>query len=180
MGNITLITGGTRSGKSDFALELAENTSLSAERIFVATCPKIDDEINERIRKHQEEREGHGWITVEEQLDIYGIIEKIDKPSVVLIDCMTLWVNNLLYNAEMNKHDFSEQDMVKESKRIVELVRRKKIELFCVTNEVGMGIVPADKKSRYYRDLVGKCNKTIATLSDNAFLVSCGIPLKLK
>lgn len=180
MGNITLITGGTRSGKSDFALELAEGESLSAERIFVATCPKIDDEIKLRIQKHQEERDGHGWTTIEEQIDITSVIENLEKPSVVLIDCMTLWVNNLLYNAEISDYDFSEQDMVNESKKLVGLSRSKEVELFCVTNEVGMGIVPADKKSRYYRDLVGKCNKTIATLSDNVFLVSCGIPLKLK
>lgn len=180
MGKITLITGGTRSGKSDYALELAENTSISATRIFIATCPKIDDEINLRIAKHQEEREGHGWVTIEEQFDLASIIAKIDKPTVVLIDCLTLWVNNLLYNAELNEFCFSEQNMVDEAKKIVELTREKELELFCVTNEVGMGIVPADKKSRYYRDLVGKCNKTIATMSDSVFLVSCGIPLKLK
>lgn len=180
MGSVTLITGGTRSGKSDFALELAEGVSLARKRIFIATCPKIDDEITLRIHKHQEEREGHGWKTIEEQLDIVGIIEKLDNPSIVLVDCMTLWVNNIIYNSENNNYDFSEQDMIDEAKKIVELARRKDVELFCVTNEVGMGIVPADKKTRYYRDLVGKCNKTVATLSDNVFLVSCGIPLKLK
>lgn len=180
MGSVTLITGGTRSGKSDFALGLAEEVSPAIERIFIATCPKIDDEIKVRIHKHQEEREGHGWETIEEQLDIGAVIEKINKPAIVLVDCMTLWVNNLLYNAGLNNYDFSEQDMVNESKKVVELARRKNVELFCVTNEVGMGIVPADKKTRYYRDLVGKCNKTIATLSDKVFFVSCGIPLKLK
>ncbi len=99
----------------------------------------------------------------------------------MLVDCVTLWINNLLYEAEKKeKSDLSEEEIGEKVTKIIELTKEKKLHLFFVTNEVGLGIVPADKKTRLYRDLVGRCNRIIAAHSQTVVLVSCGIPLILK
>ena len=98
MAKLILITGGSRSGKSSFALTLAE--SFSPKRLFVATCPTIDQEMSDRVRRHQEERQGRGWVTLEKPTDLADLFaESIAGFEVILIDCITLWVNNLLYAA---------------------------------------------------------------------------------
>jgi adenosylcobinamide kinase/adenosylcobinamide-phosphate guanylyltransferase len=177
MARLILITGGARSGKSSFALSLAE--SLSPNRLFVATCPTIDPEMAARVRRHREERQGRGWTTIERPTDLAGLFADEAAPfEVVLIDCLTLWVNNLLY---------ADSDGTLDDSRIGELCRHWLQEakkhagtVICVTNEVGLGIVPDNPLARRYRDLVGTCNQLIGRMADEAVLVSCGIPLYLK
>jgi len=179
MSKLILITGGARSGKSSYALELAE--ALSEKRLFVATCPTIDPEMSERVRRHQEEREGRGWQTIETELDLKGLLSNMGtKYDVILIDCITLWVNNLLFDAEKKDVLVSDQIVGDFCREWIETVRNQQSVVICVTNEVGLGIVPENPLARKYRDLVGTANQILGKAADDVTLVSCGIPLYIK
>lgn len=178
MARLILVTGGARSGKSDFALQLAQ--SLPAPRCFIATCPVVDSEMDERIARHREEREGTEWQTVEEQTDIGAVLRAHQDDPVCLIDCLTLWVNNLMYLAEQSGEIFSDPEMRRQCDLLTLAAGEHHGTVICVTNEVGMGIVPDNPAARVYRDLVGRCNRMVATAAAEVYLVSCGIPLRLK
>jgi adenosylcobinamide kinase/adenosylcobinamide-phosphate guanylyltransferase len=178
LARIILVTGGSRSGKSNYAEELAE--ALPGPRVFVATCPVIDDEMRERIRKHQEHRAKADWHTVEEPSDPAGVLLKTQGYRVFLIDCLTLWINNLMYGAEQQGLAFSEEDMVRSCTDLIEACSRIDGTVILVTNEVGSGIVPENAAARLFRDLVGRCNQTIARAAHDVFLLSCGLPITLK
>lgn len=178
MKTLTLITGGARSGKSSLALELCE--SLAVERCFVATCPIIDPEMDERIRAHKLEREGRGWHSIEEETDIAALLPNLASFQMVLVDCLTLWVNNLMYLAEREGRTFGEKEMLQAAERLAQAIAAFSGSVCLVTNEVGMGIVPDNALARKYRDLVGSCNRYLAKRADEVILVSCGLPLQLK
>ena len=178
MARVILITGGARSGKSDYALRLAE--TLPGPRVFVATCPPLDDEMRERIRKHRQERLKRHWHTIEEPVDPAKTLSDSGHFTVFLVDCLTLWVNNLLYRAEKDGVVLSEEVMEQYCGDLLEACSGVQGTVIFVTNEVGLGIVPDNKVARTYRDLVGRCNQVIAGGSDEVYLVSCGIPLTLK
>ena len=178
MGRCILVTGGSRSGKSMFAQRLAE--SLAGPRAFLATCPVIDDEMQERIRKHQESRRRGEWQTLEEPLDLTGALARARKHPVVLVDCLTLWVNNLMHEAGQRGKAFSESQMTRRCTDTLRACREHPGTIIFVTNEVGMGIVPENETSRRFRDLAGRANQTIAAACDEVFLVVCGQPLKIK
>lgn len=178
MGRLILVTGGARSGKSDYALQLAQ--SLPSPRCFIATCPVVDSEMEERIVHHREERMGTEWQTVEEQTDIAAILRARRDDSVCLIDCLTLWVNNLMYLAEQSKKTFTDSEMRQQCDLLIDAVNDHQGTVICVTNEVGLGIVPDNPAARLYRDLVGRCNRMMAAAATEVTLVSCGIPLQLK
>ena len=172
------ISGGCRSGKSDYAQQLAE--SLPGRRIYLATCPLIDAEMEQRIVLHRQQRTGRQWETIEAPLNLAEAIEQARDFDVVLIDCLTLWVNNLLFEAEKNGRLLSEQLVSEQCAKLVEACRKGKQTIVFVSNELGMGLVPADSVSRRYRDCLGRCNQTIAKLADEAIFMVSGIPLKLK
>ena len=177
MAKIILITGGARSGKSSYALELAE--SISTKRLFVATCPNVDREISERVRRHQEERRGRGWNTIEEETDLASLFSKETKDvDVMLIDCITLWVNNILFRDK--DHEVDDHRIAVLCRQWLETAEEFAGTVICVTNEVGLGIVPDNALARRYRDLVGTCNQLIGRIAGEVILVSCGIPLFLK
>jgi adenosylcobinamide kinase/adenosylcobinamide-phosphate guanylyltransferase len=179
MGNFILVTGGARSGKSSYALERTER--ISDRRCFVATCPVIDPEMDDRILAHKKEREGRGWDSIEEETDLVQVINSlIGDNSVVLIDCLTLWVNNLMYLADNAGKTFGEAEMRCAAGELVAAINAFTGSVCCVTNEVGLGIVPDNPLARKYRDLVGSCNRILADKADEVILVSCGIPLSLK
>jgi adenosylcobinamide kinase/adenosylcobinamide-phosphate guanylyltransferase len=178
MSRLILVTGGARSGKSDYALQLAQ--SLPSPRCFIATCPVVDSEMDERIARHREERVGTEWQTVEEQTDIAAILRAHRNDPVCLIDCLTLWVNNLLYLDEQSNKFFTDADMRQQCDLLTEAANVHQGTVICVTNEVGLGIVPDNPAARVYRDLVGRCNRMMATAATEVYLVSCGIPLRLK
>ncbi len=171
---ITFIIGGARSGKSRFALELANNYILSKERgrkAYIATAQAMDDEMKERIEKHKEERSGE-WSTFEEPLNISTLISDIHKSyDIILLDCLTLWLSNLLLN---NK------DVEAETESFISSLSTIHCSLFAVSNEVGLGIVPDNALSRRFRDLSGYLNQKMAALADEVYLVTAGIPLKIK
>jgi len=178
MARIILITGGCRSGKSAHAQRLAE--SLVGRHVYVATCPITDDEMRARIARHQQQRLHHDWETVEEPIDLGDAILRAGTNAIVLVDCLTLWVNNLMYEADKQGEKVDEHDVDRLCDQVLDACRRHDGTVFFVTNEVGMGIVPDNGISRRYRDLVGRCNQTIAAGSDEVTLVACGIPLTLK
>ncbi len=178
MGYIHLITGGSRSGKSEFAQVLGEEHP--GTRTFVATCPIIDDETRVRVARHQRERAAGNWITVEEPLLLTQAIRSSENSQVVLVDCLTLWINNLLYEAEKNKEDLDEDQIVNHCRTLLQVCREQQGQFIFVTNEIGMGIVPEQAVSRRYRDLVGRCNKTMASGADSVIMIVSGLPLVLK
>lgn len=179
MAKIILITGGARSGKSSYALELAE--SISLKRLFVATCPNVDSEMSERVRRHQEERRGRGWVTIESETDLAAVFaEQVEDIDVVLIDCITLWVNNILFTDDGYGPPVDDNRIGVLCNQWLETAHHFAGTVICVTNEVGLGIVPDNALARKYRDLVGTCNQLIGRLANEVVLVSCGIPLFLK
>ena len=178
MRQIILVTGGGRSGKSTWAQKMAE--SISPRRVFIATCPVIDDEMQERISNHRKAREERNWHTIEESLDIVGAIDSSHEFPVALVDCLTLWINNLMYRAEKENSSITETDIAMECRRVIDAAIRHPGFVIFVTNEVGMGIIPENALARLYRDLAGRCNQIIAEACDRVVLMVSGLPLELK
>ena len=133
-----------------------------------------------RVARHKHERRQHDWETVEEQIDLAGAILRARTDAVVLVDCLTLWVNNVMYEAGKRGETIEEHEMERLSGEVLDACRRHAGTVIFVTNEVGMGIVPDNAASRRYRDLVGRCNQVMAGSADEVTLVACGIPLTLK
>lgn len=177
MGRVVLVTGGSRSGKSAFAQNLAEQAP--GARTYIATCPLLDDETRERARKHREARQGHGWTTIEETSDLVQALRRVPA-GTVLVECLTLWVNNLMYEAEQNGRTWSETDMSARARTVLTACRERQGTSVLVTNEVGWGIVPENALARRFRDVAGRCNQTVSADADEVWLVVCGQPLKIK
>jgi len=164
-----LVLGGARSGKSAFAERLVTETGLS--RHYIATGRAWDDEMRERIARHRADR-GDGWQTHEEPLALVEQIEALNDPgNVILIDCLTLWVTNLM---------MAERDMAGEFVRLAECVSRAKVRLALVSNEVGLGIVPENRMARDFRDHAGRLHQSIAACAAEVYFVAAGLPLKMK
>ncbi len=172
------ISGGCRSGKSAYAQELAEN--LPGRRAYLATCPPIDSEMEQRIALHQQQRIDRGWVTIEASLNLTEAVHRAEKFDLLLIDCLTLWINNLFYAAEKDGDSLTEQQICEACIDLVRVCREKEQTIIFVTNELGMGLVPVDSVSRHYRDCLGRCNQTIAALADEAIFIVSGLPLLLK
>ncbi|PJZ26408.1 bifunctional adenosylcobinamide kinase/adenosylcobinamide-phosphate guanylyltransferase [Leptospira hartskeerlii] len=177
MAGLTLITGGCRSGKSRFALEKAN--SVSGKKIFLATCPRIDPEMDERIQRHQKERTA--WHTIEEELQLSPVFDSMMPESIVLLDCLSLWINNLMFDSN-NKNQNLTQESVKDtcSELGKHILNSQAKNVILVTNEVGMGIVPENKQGRMYRDLLGICNQTFASIASEVYFLVSGIPIRIK
>jgi adenosylcobinamide kinase/adenosylcobinamide-phosphate guanylyltransferase len=178
MARIILITGGSRSGKSIYAQQIAE--SMAEDRTYIATCPVVDEEMEERIRKHREARRAGNWQTIEETTDLAAALTRAKESAVILIDCLTLWVNNLMYQAELQKKDIREEDIVERCRDILDACGAISGTVIFVTNEIGMGIVPDNALSRRYRDLAGRCNQIMAGRADAVVFMVSGLPLNMK
>ncbi|UOG50560.1 bifunctional adenosylcobinamide kinase/adenosylcobinamide-phosphate guanylyltransferase [Leptospira noguchii] len=181
MSTITLITGGCRSGKSRFALELAKN--IKGQKYFIATCPVFDEEMNQRILRHKKERDNSVWKTIEEEFNLLNLFKSkyFFEKSVIVVDCLGLWINNLLYKSKIEKNKIEETTIKENCIELVEHIRNAKVkQVIFVSNEVGLGLVPENKTGRIYRDLLGICNQTIAYNADYVYFMSSGIPIKIK
>lgn len=166
---VTLVLGGARSGKSAFAEGLVEQASGS--RLYLATGQAWDDEMRARIATHQDRR-GSGWETVEAPVDLTQALAqnaRADRP--VLVDCLTLWVTNLM---------LGEHDIDAAFDRLVKTLPGLKGPVVFVSNEVGLGIVPDNAMARAFRDHAGRLHQTIAGLADEVYFVAAGLPLKMK
>lgn len=157
-----LVTGGVKSGKSSYALALAR--SFSEPRRFLATAEALDGEMREKIARHRAER-GDRFITVEEPLDIH---ERLDERMI--LDCVPLWLNNMFYYKREAEID-SVVDI---------LIERLPRDIVIVTNEVGLGFVPADELSRRYGNTLGRINARLAAACDRVTLMIAGLPLDVK
>jgi len=183
MAELHLVTGGCRSGKSAYAQQAAESLAdaLAAPRVYVATCPITDDaEMQSRIDAHRAARRDRGWETVEEELDLAGVLTRDPRHAVVLVDCVTLWINNLMYRAARSGRDVTEDDVARHCGPVLDAAAARRGAVFFVTNEVGWGVVPENPQARRFRDLVGRANQLLAARADRVTLVACGIPLHLK
>jgi len=178
MGLIHLVTGGSRSGKSEHARRLAEG--FPGSRTFIATCPVVDEGMKRRVERHRRERAGAGWATVEEEVDVARALREAAGAGVILVDCLTLWVNNLMEAAEKAGKAFGEDEMSARANELVAACRAAPAAVILVTNEVGMGIVPDNALARRYRDLVGRCNQVVAAGGDRVTLVVSGVPLVIR
>lgn len=176
MSHITLITGGARSGKSSFAEQLA--LPHGAPRCYLATARAWDGEMRERIERHRERRDSD-WQTVEEPLQLASALTRLDGGChVILVDCVTLWLTNLLLAREQEPD--AEERILAMVRDLAEQVRRMATPVILVTNEVGSGIVPENRLARLFRDLAGRANQLLAAAADEVHVVISGIPLKLK
>lgn len=175
-----LITGGCRSGKSSHAQRLAEG--VEGKRLFIATAPVPDDEMRRRVAGHRAARRGLGWETWEEERELAACLRRAGegKYRVVLCDCLTLWVNNLLHAASREGVVPEEEEVAARAREVCTVARGISARVLFVTNEVGMGIVPANPIGRRFRDLAGRCNQEVAAMADTVTLMVSGIPLPVK
>ncbi len=165
------IFGGARSGKSQFAESLCLKSNC--DLLYIATSPVIkgDAEYADRIKKHQDRR-GPRWRVIEEELNLESILEKESRPDLaILIDCMTLWLNNVLY------HNLLLDDRLN---AFIEAMKVSQSKIILISNEVGQGIVPSNPEVRAFRDHQGRLNQTLATHCDRVIEVRVGLPLILK
>ncbi len=178
------ISGGARSGKSQFAQELAG--SISDKVLFVATAEALDVDMKVRIANHQNQRP-KSWQTLEASTNIADKIrEHIGDAEVVLIDCLTLLVSNILLGEERG---FSEKEIdageaenrvLMEIRAVISFMQESPATFIIVSNEVGLGIVPENRFARIYRDLLGRANQLVACHADEFFFMMSGIPMKVK
>ncbi len=169
-GRIVFVIGGARSGKSSFALEKAE--LFPGRKAYIATAEPLDDEMRERVEKHRKQR-GKDWDTHEEPVEMARVLkEKGRDYSAVVLDCLTLWLSNVLLGGK---------DPEGEIEAFLAFLRDgDHPPFFIVSNEVGMGIVPDNALSRKFRDLAGHLNQKVAGIADEVYLVTAGIPLRIK
>lgn len=173
MSKVILVTGGARSGKSRFAEGLAEG--YQPLRGYLATGQAGDAEMAERIARHRGRRGGE-WETLEEPLEVAeAILAHESRFNVLLLDCITLWISNLLFQGEGGA-----AAALSRVAAFTETFPRLKTPLIMVTNEVGMGIVPEHPLARTFRDLAGEANELIAARADEVYVTISGLPLKLK
>lgn len=175
MSDILLVIGGCRSGKSGYALEIAEK--IDARRhIFVATCQPHDDEMRQRVEAHRRQRSNR-WLTIEEPLALPEAIQTHASPdTAVLVDCLTLWINNLLFQFADSRPD----EMAIRTDRMIRALQEASGPVILVSNEVGTGIVPENRLARMFRDAAGAANQQVAAVATSVFWMVAGIPVKIK
>jgi adenosylcobinamide kinase/adenosylcobinamide-phosphate guanylyltransferase len=167
---LVVLVGGARAGKSTLAAGLARR--WDGPVAFVATAESGDDEMRSRIERHRAERPAE-WMTVEEPVRLRDELVGLDDDVFAVVDCLTLWVANLLERGD------SEQEIVEEAEAVATLAGGRAAPVVVVTNEVGLGIVPATQIGRAYRDLLGRVNATFVERADRAALVVAGRLLQL-
>ena len=180
---IILCSGGARSGKSEFAEQLA--LSLKGRKAYVATGQAFDDEMKDRIKKHQLRR-GKEWITFEIPLHLHKNWEQIKNVSdVILIDCLTMFTSNHIFaHGDINtQEDFNRiESIILEELRLLlqEINNSNDKTVIFVTNEIGLGIVPENKLARYFRDITGRVNREVASAANKMYLTISGVTIELK
>ena len=173
MKEIVLIIGGCRSGKSRYALEMAGRFG-ERKKIFIATCVPRDAEMRERVRRHQAERD-QSWTAIEAAIDLPAAVsDNSCKGYLLIVDCLTLWIANLLLETE----DF--QDIEEHVRRLIRSLESAQCPVLLVTNEVGTGIVPENRLARQFRDTAGLVNQKVASGSDRVVWMVAGIPVAIK
>ena len=199
MSKIMLFTGGARSGKSTMAEEAVRQAALEAEGygaesdqpgkvLYIATAAVCDEEMADRVKKHRAQRPA-SWKTLEAFWDFDKISETPDfqEANAVLLDCMGFMLNNIMYYSNIDWETLPisdmqrvEERMIRELKTLMAECRKADKTLVFVTNEVGMGLVPEHRSSRYYRDILGRANATVAREADQVCFMVSGLPMWVK
>jgi adenosylcobinamide kinase/adenosylcobinamide-phosphate guanylyltransferase len=182
-GKLTLMLGGARSGKS----RLAEEMALAAGGVtaYIATATVRDDEMAHRVDIHKQRRPSH-WITIEEEKDLAGALASVPEDTrTVIVDCLTLWLTNLLladYNetATATELDALEEHIHAQLAKFCLAAQKKSCEIIVVSNEVGFGIVPESAMGRFFRDLAGRANQQVARAADEVYLAVAGYTVRVK
>jgi adenosylcobinamide kinase/adenosylcobinamide-phosphate guanylyltransferase len=178
MAHIIFVTGGARSGKSSFAEKRA--LEFGTPLGYLATAQMLDSEMDERVSRHRERR-GAEWHTIEEPITLSQELARCDgQYKAILVDCMTLWLSNLLFKYEADGPTQSERLIREDLLQLRDVLQTMVTPVILVSNEVGMGIVPDNALARLFRDIAGTANQTLAAAADEVHVVISGIPLKLK
>jgi adenosylcobinamide kinase/adenosylcobinamide-phosphate guanylyltransferase len=168
-GSSLFVLGGARSGKSRYAQARAE--ALAGNPVFVASAEAFDDEMRDRIARHRADRDAR-WTTVEAPRALPAAVDALSATdAVVLVDCLTLWVSNLL---------LAEADIALAGRQLCDAIARFEGTLILVANEVGLGIVPDNALARAFRDAAGQLNQSVAATAREVVLLTAGLPLTLK
>jgi len=172
MKKTVFITGAVRSGKSSLALKLAKASCKQV--VFLATCKPQDAEMKKRVHKHKQSRP-KTWKTIEEDINVPALIRKFKtEKELIILDCLTLWVSNLLCSG------CKEKEILKKIDDLLSALKKTKATVIIVSNEVGWGIVPDNEMARIFRDIMGIAHQKVAKISDEVYLVVSGMMLKMK
>jgi adenosylcobinamide kinase/adenosylcobinamide-phosphate guanylyltransferase len=166
-----LVGGGVRSGKSAFAVSLARR--LGERRAFVATAQGVDDDMRDRIAHHRRER-GNGFTTIEEPIELVTALRRLSDVDVVVIDCLTVWIANLLVQG------VGESVIATRIDELAAWLASPPFHIIMVTNEVGMGVHPETELGRTFRDVVGRAHQRLARVADEIYFAALGIILRLQ
>jgi adenosyl cobinamide kinase/adenosyl cobinamide phosphate guanylyltransferase len=173
--SLVLLLGGARAGKSSMALRLAK--SLDTSVCFIATAQGLDEDMESRIAKHKAERPP-GWLTIEEPYQIDQALQRASDARVVIVDCLTLFVSNWLMRYEDENQ--CAQYLLPITRSFLEQAQSQQQTIICVSNEVGLGIVPETRLGRTFRDLLGRVNQDFAQAADKVYLMCAGLSVQLK
>lgn len=173
---LTLVTGGARAGKTAYTLSLM---TPDEPVTYIATAEELDEEMRARIARHRVERP-RTWGTIEAPIDLAEAVRQAPAADALIIDCLTLWVSNLLLRAP-NETDGSEPWYpATEVRELIDALRTRRPPVVAVTNEVGLGVVPPTPLGRAYRDALGRVNQQVAEAADRVVLIVAGIALLVK
>ncbi len=167
---LTVLTGGARSGKSSLAVEWG--TRHPGPVIFVATAPLLDDDMRDRAARHRIERPD--WPTIEEPHDLEPILAEAPEGSLAIVDCITLWVSNLMWRGD------DDTAIIARAVDLARVAGSSSARIVAVTNEVGSGVHPETELGRRYRDLLGKVNQILVGASERSFLLVAGRAIALQ
>jgi len=167
-----LVLGGVRSGKSDYARNLCE-AAEGVRRVYLATATALDSEMELRIKRHKKER-GREWATIEEPVDVAKSLSAIQQGSVILIDCLTLWLTNLMGLG------LGDDEILKRVDTLAAAISESTSMVVAVSNEVGRGIMPVNAMARRFADISGFMNQRMAAYADEVFLMTAGLSARLK
>lgn len=178
--SLIFITGGARSGKSRYAVELAKQKS--GKVAFIATAIAGDEEMTQRILLHQAARPSD-WTTIEESINVsQAITDAVSNHDTIIVDCLTLLITNLVfeppYQEEIN--DEKEQKIYAAVGQIIETTENLEATVIVISNELGMGLVPEDALARRFRDIAGRANQLLAEAADEVYVCISGIPMRIK
>jgi adenosylcobinamide kinase/adenosylcobinamide-phosphate guanylyltransferase len=168
---LAFVIGGIKSGKTKFALKKAEELNCG-KLYYIATARAVDEEMKERIEKHKIER-GEKWITIEEPIEVDRVLKAIPKGSVIIIDCLTTWLTNLL---------IENYDVEEKTNKFIDILLKTKtdLDLFLISNEVGLGIIPDNPLGRKFIDVSGNLHQKVAHIADEVYFIICGCEIKVK
>jgi adenosylcobinamide kinase/adenosylcobinamide-phosphate guanylyltransferase len=168
-----LVLGGCRSGKSNVAKQTADHMATE-KKIYMATCVPTDREMKNRVKRHQDDR-GPDWATIEEPIRIHEAIDRTcAQAKVIIVDCLTLWISNLLFQERNEAGIMAAVDLLETA------LHRATCPVILVSNEVGYGIVPENSLARQFRDVAGLVNQRVAQFVDKVIVTMAGIPVQIK